>query len=60
MSKDKFHDLYVTRLLAEVQTLEEIGGPATLEGYITILNEVKADIEQRIINAQARIEAGEK
>ena len=43
----------------EVQVMEDIGGPDTLEEYITVLTAVKLDIEERIKVAAARKVAGD-
>ena len=51
----KYTKLYVDRIINEVQTLEDIGGPATLEEYIDVLSTVKANIDQRIQTAFIRL-----
>jgi hypothetical protein len=43
---------YVKSILTKIQDLEEICGPDTIGDYIEILEAVKADIEERLVNAR--------
>jgi hypothetical protein len=43
---------YVKSILTKIQDLEEICGPDTIGDYIEILEAVKADIEERLMNAK--------
>jgi hypothetical protein len=45
----------VKAILDEVQKLEEMGGPATREEYIAILEYVQSEIEMRISTAKTLI-----
>jgi hypothetical protein len=46
---------FIDKLVAEVQTMEEIGGPDSLEQYIAVLTAVKLEIERRITVATERM-----
>ena len=43
---------HINRILEAMQPMEELGGPERAE-YIAIMNYLIADIEQRIVNAEA-------
>lgn len=47
-------------ILAEVQNLEEIGGPDTLEEYVEILTVVQAEVTVRLENARHEIQEKKK
>ena len=44
----KYTKTYIERIMAEVQNLEEAGGPETLEEYTEVLEKVKEEIQKRI------------
>jgi hypothetical protein len=50
---------HLDMILTEIQNLEEICGPETLQEYIAILEAVKADIETRLSNAKTILEGGD-
>jgi len=47
-------------ILAEVQNLEEIGGPDTLEEYVEILTAVQAEVTVRLESARHQIQESKK
>jgi hypothetical protein len=53
-------DPYINRIYTEVQNLEDIGGPTTLNHYIAVLEFIQADIEKRLETAKARVAEGEE
>lgn len=53
-------DFFVQKILLEIQSLEEIGGPDTLAHYSTILEVVKVDIEIRLEMAKERMKQGDE
>lgn len=42
------HQYFVDRVVAAIQTLEDIGGPETPADYVRVLEAVKVEIERRI------------
>jgi hypothetical protein len=52
MKKDQNHDYFVKKVLANVQFLDELGGPDTSEGYVLILKDVILELERRIDTAK--------
>ena len=54
--KDRYHDCHVNHILFAIQNLEDISGPDNLEGYILVLEEVKRNIETRILTATFRLQ----
>lgn len=42
---------FVERILEVVQTMEDIGGPDSYDDYIEVMQYVRADVEERIKNA---------
>lgn len=56
----KYGKTHYERAMRGVQQMDELGGPDTLEEYVTIMTAVMNEVQARIATAQVRIEEGEK
>jgi hypothetical protein len=54
-----FKAFFIEKVITEVDVLEGIGGPDSLEEYIEVLEAIQQEIEERVGNAKARIADGE-
>lgn len=51
----KFNQYFIERIKTELQNLEEIGGPETLKDYVTVLEAVHLDVQNRLVSAHAQL-----
>jgi len=58
--REKVVLFHVSLIVRELQELEGLNGPETLEEYIDILTKVKEDVEKRLYYAKERQETEKK